>query len=68
MTYAEGAMIEPLAVSVHAIRRFSDIKCANVAILGAGPIGNLLAQTAKVFGAAKVLVTDISDCRLELAI
>lgn len=67
MTYSEGAMIEPLAVAVHAAKRFSEIKGAKVAILGAGPIGNLLVQSAKAFGAEKVLVTDVSDYRLELA-
>lgn len=67
MSYEEGAMIEPLSVAVHAVRRFGDIQGKNVAVLGAGPIGNLVAQTAKGMGAAKVLITDISDYRLELA-
>lgn len=67
LTYEEGAMIEPLSVSVHAVRRFGDVKGKNVAVLGAGPIGNLVAQTAKGMGAAKVLITDISDYRLTLA-
>ena len=67
MTYDEGAMIEPLAVTVHAAKRFPDIKGANVAILGAGPIGILLAQSCKALGAEKVMMSDISDYRLQLA-
>lgn len=67
MTYNEGAMIEPLAVTVHAARRFEELEGANVAILGCGPIGILLAQSCKALGAAKVLITDISDYRLDLA-
>ena len=67
MSYDDGAMIEPLAVTVHAARRFPEIRGAKVAILGAGPIGILLAQSVKAFGAAKVMITDISDMRLELA-
>lgn len=67
MTYDEGAMIEPLAVTVHAAKRFPDIKGANVAIEGCGPIGLLLAQSVKALGAKKVLITDVSDVRLELA-
>ncbi|UWP61403.1 zinc-dependent alcohol dehydrogenase [Ruminococcus gauvreauii] len=67
LTYNEGAMIEPLAVTVHAVRRFDQIKGAKVAVLGAGPIGILLAQAAKGLGAEGVLITDISDKRLELA-
>lgn len=39
----------------------------NIAVLGAGPIGNLVAQTAKGMGAAKVMITDISDLRLAKA-
>ena len=67
MTYNEGAMIEPLAVTVHAAKRFPDINGAKVVILGAGPIGILLMQSVKACGAAEVMITDISDYRLELA-
>lgn len=67
LTYSEGAMIEPLAVTIHAAKRFANIKGANVAILGCGPIGILLAQSVKAFGAKSVMVTDISEYRLQLA-
>ena len=67
MTYDEAALIEPLAVTVHAAKRFQDINGANVSIIGCGPIGILLMQSCKALGAAKVLITDISDYRLELA-
>ena len=67
MTYSEGAMIEPLAVTVHAVRRAGDVRGQKITVLGAGPIGILLAQSAKALGAAQVLITDISTPRLELA-
>lgn len=67
MTYAEGAMLEPLAVTVHAARRFPDVKGARAVVLGCGPIGILLIQSLKALGASEVLATDISDMRLELA-
>lgn len=67
LSYEEGAMIEPLSVAVHAVRRFGDVTGKQVAVLGAGPIGNLVAQTAKALGAKAVLITDISDYRLALA-
>ncbi len=54
MTYSEGAMIEPLAVTVHAVRR-AGVCGQKIAVLGAGPIGILLAQSAKALGAAQVL-------------
>lgn len=67
MSFDQGAMIEPLAVAVHAIRQFGDIRGKNVAVIGAGPIGNLVFQTAKGLGAAKVLVTSHGGVRAELA-
>lgn len=67
MSYEEGAMIEPLAVAVHAVRRAGDVSGLKIAVLGAGPIGNLVAQAALGMGAETVLVTDISDVRLEKA-
>lgn len=67
MSYDEGAMIEPLAVTVHAVNRSGGIGGLKVAVLGAGPIGILLAQSAKAMGASQVLITDISDYRLALA-
>lgn len=67
MSYDEGTMIEPLAVTVHAAKRFPELKGARVAILGCGPIGILLMQSCKALGAASVLVTDVSDYRLSVA-
>ena len=67
MTYNEGAMIEPLAVTVHAARRAGEITGKKIAILGAGPIGILLSQSVKAMGASEVLITDVSDFRLRLA-
>lgn len=67
MTFDQGAMIEPLAVAVHAIKRAGDVHGMKIAVLGAGPIGNLVAQTAKSMGAASVMITDVSDYRLALA-
>lgn len=67
MTYGEGAMLEPLAVTVHAAKRFPDLKGARAVVLGCGPIGILLIQSLKALGAAQVFATDVSDARLALA-
>ena len=61
-----GAMIEPTAVGAHATSRI-DLKGRNVVVSGAGTIGNLIAQFVQARGAAKVLITDISDLRLAKA-
>ncbi len=52
LTFSEGAMIEPLAVTVHAAKRFPDLKGAKAVVLGCGPIGILLVQSLKALGAA----------------
>lgn len=67
LSYDDGAMIEPLAVTVHAAKRFPDVKGCNAVVLGCGPIGILLIQSLKALGAAKIMATDISSGRLELA-
>jgi 2-desacetyl-2-hydroxyethyl bacteriochlorophyllide A dehydrogenase len=67
MTFEQGAMIEPAAVGAHATGRVSGLKGKNVIVSGAGTIGNLVAQFAKVRGAAKILITDVSDYRLDIA-
>lgn len=67
MSYDHGAMIEPLAVAVHAIRRAGDIKNKKILVLGGGPIGNLVAQTAKAMGAESVLLSELSEYRLKTA-
>jgi L-iditol 2-dehydrogenase len=63
----QAAMIEPLAVAVHALSRYGDVNDKNVIVLGAGTIGNLVAQTAQAFGARKVLITDVSAYKLDKA-
>lgn len=67
MSLDKGAMVEPLAVAVHALGRAGGISGKKVLVLGAGPIGNLVAQAAKGLGADKVMITDISDYRLGVA-
>jgi L-iditol 2-dehydrogenase len=62
-----GAMIEPLAVAAHALRRGGDVTGKKVAIVGAGPIGNLVTQMAIALGARDTLVMDKSAYRLGIA-
>ncbi len=62
-----GAMIEPTAVGAHATSRAGDLTGKNVVVSGAGAIGNLVAQFALARGARRVLITDVSDYRLQTA-
>jgi len=65
--YDVATIIEPLAVGVHAVKRCGDIAGQNVVVIGAGPIGNVVAQSAKGLGAKAVLISDIADFKLDVA-
>lgn len=62
-----AAMIEPIAVVVHALHKGGGANGKRVLVLGAGPIGNLTAQVAKATGAKSVMITDVSPYKLEKA-
>ncbi|WP_119388241.1 NAD(P)-dependent alcohol dehydrogenase [Taklimakanibacter lacteus] len=67
VSFAEGAMVEPLAVGVHAATK-ARIKPGDVAlVMGAGPIGLVTALSALAAGCARVFVTDLDDAKLEIA-
>ncbi len=53
-----GAMLEPLAVALHAIRRAGSVSGRRVLVTGGGTIGLLVALTARAFGAAPVVLSD----------
>lgn len=65
-TFEQGALVEPVAVGVHAAARVQTVRGRQIVVLGAGPIGNLLGQVLQAEG-GHVLVTDVSDHRLEIA-
>jgi L-iditol 2-dehydrogenase len=55
---ADGAMLEPLGVAVHAVDLGHIPLGGSVAVIGCGPIGLLLIQVARAAGAARVLAAD----------
>ncbi|MBN1803053.1 MAG: alcohol dehydrogenase catalytic domain-containing protein [Candidatus Lokiarchaeota archaeon] len=67
ITYDEGVFIEPLGCVVRAQKLVNVSKGQTVLILGSGVSGLLHLQLAKVRGAAKVITTDVSEYRLEMA-
>lgn len=66
-TFEQGAFVEPVAVAAHSTGRFGDLTGKNVVVTGAGTIGNFVAQACKSRGAKNVLITDISEFRLQKA-
>ncbi len=62
-----AALAEPLACSLRATRRAMERHpFANVVVFGAGGIGLLCAMTAKLLGAAKVMIVDTNPERLKM--
>lgn len=63
-----AAMIEPLAVALHAVMRAGSVSGKSVLVLGAGPIGLLIAMTARVFDAMPLAVSDLVTARRQTAL
>lgn len=67
VSFAEAAMVEPLAVGVHAATK-AQVRPGDLAlVMGAGPIGLVTALAALASGCARVFVSDLDDAKLELA-
>jgi L-iditol 2-dehydrogenase len=64
----EGAMLEPLGVAIHAVDLAHLRPGHTVAVLGAGPIGLLIAAVARAAGASEVLMTEPLGYRREFAL
>ena len=63
----EAAMAEPLACCIHGIDRANIVPGSTVVLLGAGSIGLILLQLAKVSGAGLVIVSEPDERKRELA-
>ncbi len=67
VSFAEGAMVEPLAVGMHAATK-ARIKPGDLAVvMGAGPIGMVTALAALAGGCSRVVITDVLQPKLDLA-
>ena len=67
VTLAEGAMVEPFAVGLHAATKAQIKPGAIAVVLGAGPIGIMTALAALAAGAGEVIVSDLSTEKLAIA-
>lgn len=63
VSLAAGAMVEPLAVGVHAVNKARVRLGDTVVVLGAGTIGVLTALAARAAGAGRILVTDVDAAK-----
>ncbi len=67
MSWEQGALVEPLAVGMHAVNLAPMALMDTVVIIGAGTIGLVTILAAKMRGAGKIIVTDVSEHRLDFA-
>lgn len=67
MTYAMGALVEPLSVAYIAVLAAKPHLGQPVLICGAGPIGMAVALVARASGAHPICITELEDNRLEQA-
>jgi 2-desacetyl-2-hydroxyethyl bacteriochlorophyllide A dehydrogenase len=68
ISYAEGALLEPLSVAIHAVKRGGVGLGQSVAVIGDGSIGMLIALASKVAGASNVFLVGIQEHRLNKAL
>lgn len=67
MSFEEGAVLEPFAVGIHAVRTSEIAMGKSVAVIGSGPIGLSCMMAARLAGAHKVIMLDINDYPLNVA-
>jgi len=67
VSFREGAMVEPLAVGLHAVDMAKMPRGATVLVIGAGPVGLATMLWAKFLGARHVIVSERAQIRREMA-
>lgn len=67
VSLAEGAMVEPFAVGMHAATKAQIKPGATAVVIGAGTIGIMTALAAQAAGAGQVIVSDLSTEKLTIA-
>ena len=67
VTFDQGSLLDPLGNAVHLVNR-ANVKLGDtVVVIGAGTIGLLTMQTARLAGATKVIAIDLDDKKLAIA-
>ena len=67
VSYEQGALVEPSAVALHAVRQSKLQVGDEVAVFGTGPIGLLVIEALKAAGAAKIYAVELSEQRRQKA-
>ncbi|MDB5506327.1 MAG: sulfurtransferase [Devosia sp.] len=67
VSFAEGAMVEPFAVGMQAATKARIVPGDTAVVLGAGPIGTMVAIAALAGGCARAIVADLAQPKLDIA-
>ncbi len=67
VSFREGALVEPLAVGLHAVKKANMEPGSDVVVLGAGPIGLAVTLWARFMGARHVVVSERAPDRIKMA-
>jgi len=62
-----GVLVEPISVSLHAVRMCNPGPGKSAVVLGAGPIGLIAAMLLRYYGVSSIIVTDFIESRLQVA-
>jgi D-xylulose reductase len=67
VSFAEGAMVEPFAVGMQAATKAEITPGDTAVVIGAGPIGTMVALAALAAGCARVVIADLAQPKLDIA-
>lgn len=67
VSFAEGAMVEPFAVGMQAATKAKITPGDTAIVMGAGPIGTMVALAALAGGCSRVIITDLAQPKLDIA-
>jgi D-xylulose reductase len=67
VSFAEGAMVEPFAIGMQAATKARITPGDTALVLGAGPIGTMVALAALAGGCARVILADLAQPKLDIA-
>jgi (R,R)-butanediol dehydrogenase / meso-butanediol dehydrogenase / diacetyl reductase len=68
LTSEQGALVEPIAVGLRAVRRAGFQPGQSALVMGAGPIGAVTVQCLKALGAGQIIVGEVSQARKRKAL
>lgn len=67
VSFEEAAMLEPMSVGIHALRRIGGGKISSIVIYGLGPIGMMMAQWARILGIKDIYLVGNKDAQMQTA-